>query len=162
MGWGPLFFHVKLNLIDPCCTVRDSKMVEGCQAGGLGHQFLYLREYNAESPKQGRKRFNSIVKMINFSYLPIIYLCSSHTRRGSLQGREGPLYCTLQSTYGHHHQTVLRCRCKVGQVDFLILLRLKKRFPHFLLCPQNFFPHQEGLKQNKNSKIFRNVQVILS
>ena len=74
------------------------------------------------------------------------------------KGRAALLY----STYGHHHQTVLRCRCKVGQVDFLILLRLKKRFPHFLLCPQYFFSHQEGLKQNKNSKIFRNVQVILS
>ena len=32
-----------------------------------------MREYNAESSKQGRKRFNSIVKTINFSYLTIIY-----------------------------------------------------------------------------------------
>ena len=31
--------------------------------------------HNAESPKQGRKRFNSIAKTINFSYPPIIYLC---------------------------------------------------------------------------------------
>ena len=61
MGGGRLFFHVKLNLIDPCHTVRDSTTVEGCQAGGLGHQFLYMPEYNAESPKQDKKRFNSIV-----------------------------------------------------------------------------------------------------
>ena len=40
-----------------------------------------LRKYNAESPKQGKKRFNSNVKTINFSYLPIIYLRSS----GSVQ-----------------------------------------------------------------------------
>ena len=33
-----------------------------------------MREYNAQSPKQGRKIFNSIVKTIHFSYLPIIYL----------------------------------------------------------------------------------------
>ena len=33
-----------------------------------------MRKYNAESTKQGRKRFNSIVKTINFYYLPIIYL----------------------------------------------------------------------------------------
>ena len=34
-----------------------------------------MREYNAGSPKQGRKRFNSIVKTTHFSYLLIIYLC---------------------------------------------------------------------------------------
>ena len=74
MGGGRLFFHVKLNLIDPCRTVRASTTVEGCQAGGLGHQFQYMREYNAESPKQGRKRFNYIVKTINIADLGIIYL----------------------------------------------------------------------------------------
>ena len=30
---------------------------QGSQACGLGHLLQYLREYNAESPKQGRKRF---------------------------------------------------------------------------------------------------------
>ena len=40
---------------------------------------LYILEYNAESPKQGRKTFNSIVKTIHFSNLPIIYLCSMVT-----------------------------------------------------------------------------------
>ena len=67
-----------MNLIDPCRTVRASTTVEGCQAGGLGHQFQYMREYNAESPKQGRKRFNSIVKTINIAYLGIIYLCCTY------------------------------------------------------------------------------------
>ena len=49
-------------------------MVEGCQASRLGHLLQYMREYNAKSPNQGRKRFNSIAKTIHFSYLPIIYL----------------------------------------------------------------------------------------
>ena len=63
MGGGRLFFHAKLNLIDPCHTVRAST-VEGRQAGGLGHPFQYMRKYNAESPKQGRKMFNYIVKTV--------------------------------------------------------------------------------------------------
>ena len=49
-------------------------MVAGCQAGGLGHLLQCMRKYNAESPKQGRKRFNSIVKTIGFDHLVIIYL----------------------------------------------------------------------------------------
>ena len=65
MGGGGLFFHVKLNLIviDPCHTVRASTTVDGCQAGGLGHQFQYMPELDAESPKQGRKWFNYIAKI---------------------------------------------------------------------------------------------------
>ena len=46
-----------------------------------------MREYNAESPKQGRKRINSIVETIHFSYLPIIYLCPPHStalRKGNM------------------------------------------------------------------------------
>ena len=53
---------------------RASTMVEGCQAGGLGHLMQYMREYSAESPKKDRKRFNSIVKTIGFGHLIIIYL----------------------------------------------------------------------------------------
>ena len=49
---------------------------------GAGHLLQYMREYNAESPKQGRKRFNYIVKKIYISYLPIIYLCSTHKYKG--------------------------------------------------------------------------------
>ena len=64
---------LKLNLTDPV-QYSASTMVEGCQAGGLGHILQYMREYNAESPKQGRKRFNSIVKTIGFDHLVIIYL----------------------------------------------------------------------------------------
>ena len=37
------------------CTV-----VEGCQAGRLGHLLQDEREYNAESLKQGSKRFNPV------------------------------------------------------------------------------------------------------
>ena len=53
---------------------RAGTTVGGCQAGGLGPLLQYMCEYNAGSQKQGRKRFNSIVKTISFSYLPIIYL----------------------------------------------------------------------------------------
>ncbi len=49
-------------------------MVEGCQAGGLGHLLQYMREYYAEGKKQGSKGFNSIVKTIGFDHLFIIYL----------------------------------------------------------------------------------------
>ena len=45
------------------------------QRAGSPFAVLYMREHNAKSPKHDRKRFNSIVKRINFSYLPIIYLC---------------------------------------------------------------------------------------
>ena len=47
--------------------------------GGLGHLLQYMRKYNAESTKQGSKRFNSIVKTINIANLGIIYLCKSLT-----------------------------------------------------------------------------------
>ena len=40
---------------------------------------LLWRKYNAESPKQGSKRFNSIVKTINIADLGIIYLCVVRT-----------------------------------------------------------------------------------
>ena len=52
-------------------------MLEGYQAGGLGHLLQpagYMREYIAECPKQGRKRFNSIAKTIYIADLVIIYL----------------------------------------------------------------------------------------
>ena len=55
----------------------------------MGHLLQFMRKYNAESKKQGRKRFNSIVKTIHFSYHPIIYLCSngSDVRVGVLVGQ---------------------------------------------------------------------------
>ena len=58
-------------MVPQCCA---GNTVGGCQAGGLGHLLLFMRKYNAESPKQGRKRFNSIVKTINFSYLPFLFI----------------------------------------------------------------------------------------
>ena len=45
------------------------------QRAGSPFAVLYMREHNAKSPKHDRKRFNSIVKRINFPFLPIIYLC---------------------------------------------------------------------------------------
>ena len=59
----------------PAIQYHASTTVEGSLAGGLGHLLQYIREYNAESPKQDRKRFNYFVKTSHFSYLPIIYLC---------------------------------------------------------------------------------------
>ena len=59
----------------PYCTVPVPLLsVEGCRAIGLGHLLQYMREYNAERPKQGSKRFNCIVKTINIADLGIIYL----------------------------------------------------------------------------------------
>ena len=72
-GWGPRFFR-QMNLNDPAVQYRASTTVKGCQSDGLGHLLQYMREYNAKSPKQVRKRFNSTAKTIHFSYLPIIYL----------------------------------------------------------------------------------------
>ena len=50
---------LKLNLTDPCRTAYSTVLVPRCQAGRLGHQFQYMRECNAESPKQDSKMFNS-------------------------------------------------------------------------------------------------------
>ena len=63
----------------PAIQYHASITIAGSQAGGLGHLLQYMREYNAESSIQGRKRFNSIVKTIHFSYLPIIYLWATPT-----------------------------------------------------------------------------------
>ena len=43
--------------------------------------FQYMREYIAESPKQGSKRFNSFVKTIGFDHLVIIYLWVIHSMK---------------------------------------------------------------------------------
>ena len=74
-GRGADASTLKLNLTDPCCARTT---VEGCQAGGLWSPvailYKYMRKYNAESPKQDRKRFNYIMKTINIANLDIIYL----------------------------------------------------------------------------------------
>ena len=84
---GATLLPCQMNLTDPCRTIRASTTFEGCQPGGLGHLFQYMREYNAESPKQDSKRFNSIVKMIGFGHLVIIYLwqqCTVHLYNGHM------------------------------------------------------------------------------
>ena len=51
---------IKLNLADPCRTEPcHGTTIKGCQAGGLGLLLQYMQEYNAESPRQDRQRFNS-------------------------------------------------------------------------------------------------------
>ena len=60
-----------------------------------------MRKYNAESPKQGSKRFNSIVKTINIADLGIIYLWEGRTCEELyvavyyLLGLEGAVQCTM-------------------------------------------------------------------
>ena len=76
-------------------------MVEGCQAGGLGHLLQYMREYNAESQKQGRKRFNSIVKTIGFDHLVIIYLWVFSSSKAMF-----PQILLFQSTRVHDNKLV--------------------------------------------------------
>ena len=79
-GRGPNKSSIKLNLSDPChIKYRASTVVEGCQAGWLGHlsQYEYMHEYNAESPKQDSKKFNSYGRRNN---LPIwVYNLSMST-----------------------------------------------------------------------------------
>ena len=54
---------LKLNLTDPCRIVPCRYHYWGMPGQRAGSPFavLYMREYNTESPKQGRKRFNSTV-----------------------------------------------------------------------------------------------------
>ena len=79
-GRGQLFFHVKLNLTDPCRTIRVSTTVEGCQAGGLGHLFQYMREYIAKSPcKTGQQKGSILLKRqlaLTILLLFFIYYCT--------------------------------------------------------------------------------------
>ena len=41
-------------------------VVEGCQAGGLGHLLQYMREYNAET---GQQKVQLSIKMKHFAHL---------------------------------------------------------------------------------------------
>ena len=77
---------VKLNLTDPCRTVprlRDAR-----PAGWVTYCMQYMSEYNAENSKQGRKRFNSIVKTIT---LPIFLLFIYGGRAGLVSWRKSSL-----------------------------------------------------------------------
>ena len=55
----------------PVPWLRDARLAGWVTYCSIWH----MRKYNAESRKQGRKRFNSIVKTIDFDHLVIIYLC---------------------------------------------------------------------------------------
>ena len=61
-GRGRHFFcQMKDNFPMPYFTV-----VEGCQAGGLGHLLQYMREYNAET---GQQKVQLSIKMKHFAHL---------------------------------------------------------------------------------------------
>ena len=49
---------IKLTKLTPAVQYPASTTVKGCQAGGLGHLLKFMLVYNAESTKQGSKRFN--------------------------------------------------------------------------------------------------------
>ena len=93
------------SLIEPYWPLPYSTRVEWCQAGGLDHLLQYIRKYNAESPKQGSKRFNSAVKTINIANLGIIYLW---------------LCCRYDAPYGGDSATPDECsRDNVEDITFL-------------------------------------------
>ena len=68
---------LKLNLTDPCHTVPCQYHSWGMPGWQAGSPIAVYARIQCRGPKQGRKRFNYIVKTIHFSYLPIIYLCRS-------------------------------------------------------------------------------------
>ena len=138
-------------------------------AGWVTYWLLhYMREYNAESPKQGRKGFNSIVNTIYFSYLPITYLSMvvvQHVVSNSIFAFSVPNYSTLYSRFrctvpshypsftraGRSRQLLRQC-CKVSRsrccahssffLSFSFLTNsLRKTFAtfHLLLSSVSFF-----------------------
>ena len=77
------------TVTDPCRTVLCRYHYWGMPGRQAGSPIaVYVGVHNAKSPKQGRKRFNSIVKTIHFSYLPIIYLWGKGREK---KGGGGPL-----------------------------------------------------------------------
>ena len=57
-GWGRHFFHQIEPIwpLPPYSTVPVPRLREARPAGWVAYWGTYMREYNAESPKQGRKR----------------------------------------------------------------------------------------------------------
>ena len=55
MGGGRLFFHVKLNLTDPCCTIRASTTVEGCHQRA-GSPIAVYAQVQCREPKTGQEK----------------------------------------------------------------------------------------------------------
>ena len=69
----------------------------------------HMREYIVKSPKPGRNRFNSIVKTIYISYLPIFYLWRTPMRRfpRRLEMRHYLLHCKTKVWGTNWSQIVL-------------------------------------------------------
>ena len=64
---------LKLNLTDPCRIVPcqyHCLMFMDARPVGWGQLLQYMREYNAKSPKQGRKRFKSQGRRNTFPIWP--------------------------------------------------------------------------------------------
>ena len=79
-GWGLHFFRqIEPNWPLPYSTVPVPWLRDSRRAGWVTYCSTYMREYNPRAG-QGRKGFNSFVKTIYFSYLPIIYLWLSCTQ----------------------------------------------------------------------------------
>ena len=65
-GRGGDASSIKLNLTCRSCTLY-STVVEGCQAGGLGQLFQYMREY----PNTGQQKVQFSWKTKYFSNLAV-------------------------------------------------------------------------------------------
>ena len=127
-GWGQCFFRqIEPNGPLPYSNVPAPRLRDARPAGWVTYCSTYMREYNAETPKQGRKRFNSIANMIHFSYLPIIYLWYTHweRRRASLLLNE-LITLTLQRGIFPHYRPQLYPN---GSIYFYIL---NQRFSIFI------------------------------
>ena len=75
-GVGGYASSIKLNWPLPYRTGPVTRLRDTRPAGWVTYCSIHMLEYNAESPKQGRKGFNSIVKTIYFYYLPIFIYAS--------------------------------------------------------------------------------------
>ena len=73
----------ELNLTDPCRTWG----MLGRRAGSTV-SVLYMHKYNAESPKQGSRRFNYIVKTKYIDDLGIVNLCCHTSQRRWVSTKE--------------------------------------------------------------------------
>ena len=65
---------LNLNLTDPCRPVLCQYHSWGMPGRRAGSSIAVYTPVQCRDPKQGRKRFNNIVKTIHSPYLPIVYL----------------------------------------------------------------------------------------
>ena len=99
-GKGADSSSLKLSLTDPCPAVQ-----EGCYyrpAGLVNCCSMYMRAYNAESPKQDSKRFNSNAKTKYIANLGIIYLWALSTQKCQVSTINVIQYCTFLLMYILH------------------------------------------------------------